>query len=222
MDNEANADTAVIDKNEAAGDSDGANEDNSAAQIFDEQESGTTVVPDAENSQEGTDDQAVDVKPDAEAKPVEYTEFKVAEGQEMDKTALDAFIPLAKELGLDQDGAQKIVDVVAGMTERVGKAQAQALADQENVWKKSWSEDKEIGGAKYKESVDIALKAIERFGTPELNKFLSASRLGRYPEMGRFFVRVGKAISEDQTVEGANHGQKSNQKFYDNSDHDES
>ena len=51
-----------------------------------------------------------DKKPDGA--PEKY-EFKPAEGQELDETALKEFEPIARELNLNQEQAQKFVDLYA-------------------------------------------------------------------------------------------------------------
>ncbi len=70
-------------------------------------------------------------------------------------------------------------------------------------WKEQISADDEIGGEKLDESLGFANKALEKYGTPELNDALAATGGGNHPEIVRFFYRVGKAMSEDTIGVGA-------------------
>jgi hypothetical protein len=51
--------------------------------------------------------------------------------------------------------------------------------------------------------LSIAKKALDQFATPEFKSFLEESRLGNNPEVIRFMLRVGKAVSEDRFVGGS-------------------
>jgi len=48
----------------------------------------------------------------------------------------------------------------------------------------------------------VAKKALDSFGTPELRTLLNESGIGNHPELIRFMVRAGKAISSDTFVAG--------------------
>lgn len=69
--------------------------------------------------------------------------------------------------------------------------------------------DKEIGGDKLTASLSKAQQALETFGTPELKEYLNETGLGNHPELVKAFVKIGKAMSEDNMVSAANTGQRS-------------
>ncbi|MEC7472463.1 MAG: hypothetical protein VX946_03765 [Pseudomonadota bacterium] len=50
------------------------------------------------------------------------------------------------------------------------------------------------------------MKAIEKFGSPELRQVLNDSGLGNHPELVKFCHRIGKAISDDSLVLGGTQG----------------
>lgn len=125
------------------------------------------------------------------------------EGIELDKAAATEFSAIAKELKLDQPTAQKVADVAAKMIQR----QAEVYAEQVAGWGESVRTDKEFGGDKLDENLGLAKKAVEKFGSPELQKLLDSPDkggfgLGNHPEVVRLFYRIGKAISEDGFVRG--------------------
>jgi len=148
---------------------------------------------------EGASDKSKDGKTDKakDGAPEKY-EFKFPEGVQADEALLGEFTPLAKELGLNQEGAQKLVDLYA-------KAQGQAMKTVTDHWdnlNKEWvgkvNSDKEYGGADLDKNVAVAKLAIDKFGTPELKEALNLTGVGNHPEVVRFFYRVGKAISDDK------------------------
>lgn len=139
-----------------------------------------------------------------QAKPVvpEKYEFKAAEGVTLDTKAVEAFSPIAKELGLTQEQAQKLVDLYGSQMVGVSQAQAEAQAAVVEKWAADAKADKEIGGANFEANANMAMKAIARFGTPELKQLLNDTGLGNHPELVRFCMRAGALISEDTLAMG--------------------
>lgn len=148
-----------------------------------------------------------DKKP--EGAPEKY-EFNAAEGVELDADALKDFEPVARELNLTNEQAQKLVDVYGTkILPLVQKQQAEAWQKQTEGWAESVKADKEIGGDKLTSSISTAQRALGTFGTPELKEYLNATGLGNHPELIKVFVKVGKAMSEDGMVTGKESGQRS-------------
>lgn len=143
--------------------------------------------------------------------PEKY-EFKAPEGVKLDEGVIGEFETVAKELGLSQDAAQKLVEKIAPkMAERTAAAQAEAFtafrADLVNQVKT----DKELGGEKLSENLAVAKKALDSLGTPALRTLLEQSGLGDHPEVIRMFYKAGKAISEDGFVPGGRQPSKGEQ-----------
>ena len=104
--------------------------------------------------------------------------------------------PIAQELGLNQDQAQKFVSMYA---EKVN-ADQKAWADQVASWADESRNDTEFGGAKFDENLGTAIKAVQAFGSPKMLDLLNTTGLGNHPEMLRFCLRVGAALGEDKTL----------------------
>lgn len=134
--------------------------------------------------------------------PVEYTDFSVPEGMEIDADVLGSFKGIAKELGISQEAAQKLIDLQTGLTQKQAEATQAALAAQAQQWADTVKADKEIGGERYAQTVETAAKAVEKFGSPELRTLLNESGLGNHPELVKFCHRIGQALSEDTLVQG--------------------
>lgn len=138
--------------------------------------------------------------PSANAEPIEYTDFIVPEGIELDSEVLDEFKPFAQELKLDQDGAQKLVDMGSKLATKIHQAGIDNWQKQKDGWAEQSRADKEIGGKDFDANLGVAKAAIEAFGSPELQNILDVSGLGNHPEVVRVFHKIGKAISSDAGI----------------------
>ncbi|ELG5718325.1 peptidase [Escherichia coli] len=143
-----------------------------------------------------------------EGAPEKY-EFKPAEGQELDTAALEQFEPIARELNLTNEQAQKMVDLYGTkIMPMVQQQQAEAWQKTTEQWAADVKADKEIGGDKLTANLSAAQRALDQFGTPELKEYLNATGLGNHPDLVKTFVKIGKAMSEDGMVDGSNQGQR--------------
>jgi len=144
------------------------------------------------------------VKANAEAEkakgaPEKY-EFKAPEGFTLDMEKVEkTFIPIAKELNLTQEGAQKLVDMYAGITKESHELQATTFKTFVEGLK---TETIKALGADYKVQLADAAKSRDRFATPELIEKLNESGLSNDKDMINLFIKIGKAISEDKPPEG--------------------
>lgn len=143
-----------------------------------------------------------------EGAPEKY-EFKAGEGVDLDTEALKDFEPVARDLNLTNDQAQKLVDAYPKILAGVQQRQAEAWQKQTEGWAETVKADKEIGGDKLTANLSAAQRALDQFGTPELKEYLNATGLGNHPDLVKTFVKIGKAMSEDGMVDGSNQGQRS-------------
>ncbi|MBI0437119.1 peptidase [Dickeya dianthicola] len=146
-----------------------------------------------------------DKKP--EGAPEKY-EFQVSEGASLDTEALKDFEPVARDLNLTNEQAQKLVDAYPKILAGVQQRQAEAWQKQTEGWAESVKADKEIGGDRLTSSISAAQRALETFGTPELKEYLNETGLGNHPELVKAFVKVGIAMSEDSVITGKESGQR--------------
>ncbi|WQY99866.1 peptidase [Salmonella phage VB_ST_E15] len=137
-----------------------------------------------------------------EGAPEKY-EFKPAEGQELDTSALEQFEPIARELNLTNEQAQKMVDLYGSkIMPMVQQQQVEAWQKTTEQWAADVKADKEIGGDKLTANLSAAQRALEQFGDPELKEYLDSTGLGNHPALVKAFIKVGKAMSEDKVVTG--------------------
>ncbi|EUD09179.1 peptidase [Providencia alcalifaciens] len=166
----------------------------------------TSTETDKANDTSSTQQEGTDKKP-VSAAPEKY-EFTAGEGQELDKEALAAFEPIARELGLSNEQAQKIVDVYGStIMPQLVKQQADEWQKQVTGWAETVKADKEGLGST--ESIGYAQKALDQFGSPELKSYLVETGLGNHPELVRVFSKIGKSMSEDGFVNGSSENARS-------------
>ena len=130
--------------------------------------------------------------------PESYT-FTAPDGLALDSGVTDAFAGVAKELGLSQDAAQKLVATMAPV---MAQRQAEGLQAQRTEWREQAVADKDFGGDKLADNLAAARRARDAFASPELTQLLEQTGLGDHPEVIRLFVKTGKAMSEDGFVTG--------------------
>lgn len=177
------------------------------------QQDGENPSVDGEGQQEKADNQdgeqqKTEKEQKQEGAPEKY-EFQAGEGVELDAEALKDFEPVARELNLTNEQAQKLVDAYPKILAGVQQRQADAWQAQTEEWAATVKADKEIGGDKLTANLGVAQRALDTFGTPELKEYLNGTGLGNHPELVKAFVKVGKAMSEDGVVTGKESGQRS-------------
>jgi hypothetical protein len=141
---------------------------------------------------EGDTDQSLDA----------YADLKAPEGMELDGALIEKATPLFKELGLNQEQAQKLTDFYASEIQASTQRQVESFDQLKQDWLTEVKSDKEVGGDKLDQSVQLGKVALDKFGTPELTKLLNDFGLGNNPEMIRFMARVGKLTQEDDPGNG--------------------
>ena len=130
--------------------------------------------------------------------PEKY-ELKAPEGMALNADVQTKFEGVARELGLTQDQAQKLVET---MQPQMAAAQAQQVEAVKAQWAEEAKADKEFGGEKFSENLAIAKKGLDAVSSAALRTFLDTSGLGNHPEIIRAFYQVGMKISPAKFVTG--------------------
>jgi hypothetical protein len=126
-----------------------------------------------------------------------YADFAIPEGLTLDESLLAEATPVFKELGLNQEQAQKLVDIYAKQVEASFQKQVDDFNQVSDGWLNQAKVDQEFGGDMFDENIKLARNAIDKLGTPELQKLMDEYKIGNNPELIRFMVRVGKTLKED-------------------------
>ena len=145
---------------------------------------------------------AGDVKTEvAPAAPEKY-DFAMPEGFDLNQEVAGEFEAYARELNLPQDKAQSVVDMGVKLLQSAQAQQAEAYQQTQEQWRNEVVNDKEIGGQALAENLSYAAKVLDTFA-PDLRGVLDETGLGNHPAFVKAFVKIGKAISEDRLVGGA-------------------
>lgn len=139
------------------------------------------------------------------AVPEKY-DLKLPDGMTLDEAAYSEFEPLAKELKLNNEQAQKLADIYSKRMQETARAQSEQWKNTTAKWADDVRADKEIGGQNLDTSVRHAQAALAKFGTPELKAQMEATGMGNHPELVRVFARIGKAMAEDNFIQSGKDG----------------
>ena len=138
--------------------------------------------------------------PAEEAVPVAYEPFALPPGVEVDTAALEQAQSLFAEARLSQPQAQKLVDLYAGKMSELVQRQRVAAESRQMAWIAEVKNDPDLGGRRFEQARAAAQRALGRFGTPQLRRSLDELGVSNSPQLFRFFVRVGQAVSEDHST----------------------
>ena len=177
----------------------------------DEEDKGEEVKEGKADSDEKADDSSdkSDKKDEKTGAPDDY-DFKAPEGfGELDPEAMEQFTPVAKELDLTQEQAQKVVNLYGDLTNKAVVSQQKAWADQLKSWKEEATNDTEIGGQAFQTNVIDANRAIDVFGNEELREVMDSTGMGNNVEVIRLLSKVGAALKDDNVVFGKGTGDQS-------------
>lgn len=147
---------------------------------------------DGKTGDKGDDKGQGDAK--AAGAPESYEAFKLPEGVQMDDAGIKSFTEFAKSMDLSQEAAQTFIEKLGPAMQ----ARQQAVIETTRAgWLESLKSDKDIGGDKFDETLQLADRGLKAVGSEALNKLLTESGLNKHPEIVRAFVKVGKEVSED-------------------------
>ncbi len=132
--------------------------------------------------------------------------FEPPEGIDPDSEQWQAFVGLAGELGLSPEAAGKLAklhrDVLRQAVEeplRQQQAAAERLAEE---WREAILADKELGGARMRETTQLAALAMDHYGNEEFRELLEHTGLGNHPVLVRAFRDLGRKLAEDSPAQG--------------------
>ena len=135
--------------------------------------------------------------------PEAYT-FEPTEGFELDQEVLGEFTGIAKELGMSQENASKLIGLQNKLMQKIEAKRTESINEalewQKNEWATQVKNDPEIGGDKFDATRAVASKAVQAFGSDQLRALLNESGLGNHPEMVKLFYRIGTGLTEDKLV----------------------
>lgn len=132
-------------------------------------------------------------------------DFKAPDGVTLDPKAIEAAIPIFKELGLTQDAAQKLVNLQIAQTKALTEAPIKAFVEQTTKWKDevagTYGKDIEPGG-KHFVSVGRLLSQLGP-GEASFREAMNSTGVGNHPAFVAAMIKIAGLISEGGHVSGA-------------------
>ena len=134
-----------------------------------------------------------------------YEAFALPDGVTADQGMVEAFTPVARELGLSQEQAQKLVTLYATQTAAkmtaAEQAQARAVQEQRAGWVREFK-----ASPTWQEDAMYARRAVEHMGDDATKSLLMGTWLGDHPVILRFLAKVGRTVAEDPGAGGGGAG----------------
>jgi hypothetical protein len=154
-----------------------------------------------------SDKKADDSKPPAEGEkkvaptgPPEKYEWKNEGDLKIATPVMTAYEKAAREAGLSQDSAQKMLD---SLRTTVHENAVQRHEAQVREWADSLSAHPTLGGDKLEETGANMRRVMAEFGSPALQGLLMESGLGWHPAVAELLNSIAKKVGGDRIVTGA-------------------
>ena len=165
-----------------------------------------TQESEGDKAKEGEGEKTEEKKPDGDQKPKEEApkeiKLELSKDSSLTPEELQAVSDYAKEKGLSQEDAQKLLDMREESVQRFREGQTAMIEERKVNWLNDAKADKEIGGENFTVSVSEASRVVKQFFSEDFQKDLENSGLGNYKEFIRGFARIGKLVSDDKMVKG--------------------
>lgn len=183
------------------------------------EENTAQVDTDAEVNQEEIKDgqdtkpEEEEINPNAEyfGKPetgYDYKDLQLPEGMELNKETTEKLNGFIEKFDMSQKGANELmalaIEHTQGVQKQLEQAFAQAIEAEKASYKEALNKDKEIGGAKLKESLSIANEAYEKFASDDYLKLMEEKGLNHHPAVVKVFYEIGKLMKNDDIHAGGN------------------
>jgi hypothetical protein len=127
-------------------------------------------------------------------------DLKAPQGSHLTQAAVDEIVSFAKEQGLSQEAAQKLLDREHNAVEGYKQTQLQQFEQMRDEWWNAVQSDKELGGDNFKQTAEHARRAMDKFAPEGLKTFLKDSPYSNHPDLVRLFANIGKAMDGDKLV----------------------
>jgi hypothetical protein len=142
---------------------------------------------------------------DADKGPPAKYEFKLPEGAQLDEKAVEEASAIFKDLGLNNKGAQRLVDFYTAKMAEIAEAPQKAWTDTQKEWQAQIKNDKELGG-KLPEVRSTVARAIDSLGDPALAKefrlAMDVTGAGNHPAFIKTFYKLAQTMTEGKHVSG--------------------
>lgn len=139
--------------------------------------------------------------------PETYADFKAPEGVTLSKDMIAEAAPIFKELGLNQDQAQKLIDFAAKNQIGTAEANQNAYNTMREGWRNEVLKDTTLATGndlkpEVRQSIGRAVDALGAELGPQFRQVLDLTGLGDHPVMVKAMYEMSKFITEGRPVTG--------------------
>ncbi len=135
----------------------------------------------------------------ADQTPEAY-ELELPEGMKFSESERELFNAQAKELKLDNAGAQRLLEI----SKQNQLSQVEAHQKQVSAWQDEIRKDKDMGGAAFESTVAYAKAGLQKYDqSGELLSILEQTGYGNNPHVIRFLSAIGRTHAEDKVILGS-------------------
>lgn len=193
-------DTTTADKlYEDADDTTTADTDDTDKDAEGDKEGDEEVEKDGDKDDDDSKDD--DSKEEEESEVPEKYELELGADTSLEESDLERIAAEARELGLSNEEGQGLVDLEDRVTKQFQERQMEHVKEVRGTWIKEAETDKEIGGEKFNESLELSKRVIDKFGSDDFQKLVDDTDFGNHKEVIRIFARIGKLMGEDNLVQ---------------------
>ncbi len=126
-------------------------------------------------------------------------QLHIPEGMTLNEAQQAIFEEQARELGLSNGSAQRLLEI----SHRNANAHKQAHAEQVARWAEEVRHDRELGGSAMENTLSYAKAGLARFDPQrQVFKLLQETGYANHPCIIRFLASIGKAHAEDAVLLG--------------------
>lgn len=179
-------------------------DEQTATEAVDDTKDGTETTP--EPTEDTAADSGAESAGEEEAGQPVAASLEPPDGIDPDSEQWKAFAGLAGELGLAPEAVGKLIELHRSALQqaleehlRQQQAEAQRLAEE---WREAILADKELGGARLRETTHLAALAMDHYGNKEFRELLEHTGLGNHPVLVRAFRDLGRKLAEDSPAQG--------------------
>lgn len=177
----------------------------------------TKTEPSTETKTEPKVEAKTETKSEPGKVPEKYADFTVPEGFTLNKEAVEAALPVFKELGLTQEQAQKLVDIQTAREATLSKSNQGDYASMRKDWRDEVLADNTLsaGGKVKPEVLQTIGRAIDGLGDAKLagefRQVMDTTGVGDNPAFVRTIFKLSQQVTEGRPVQGkgpSSEGQK--------------
>ena len=133
------------------------------------------------------------------ADPIQYADFTLPEGVQVDSAVLDEFKALGQKNNISQEAAQELVNLQT----KFALAQQEKMINDFKATVEGWQQETVTAlGATSKESLAVAAKGYREYASPELQKTLAEFGLNNKKEVVEHFIKLGNMVKDAKFVPG--------------------